>query len=240
MSLTKTPLEKRRAVFFQTGLMAALAFALAAFTWTTPEYGYRTNLADLAPGELLIDPAPISPMPTPPAALQVPQTNLLTTVNIVKNLPDPNPVVNEPLVFEVDPFDPGDWGDEGYEEEATISLPPTSAISVQRSARYADCENEDRLYELQCTHNRMKQLVQDLAVYPRMEHEAGISGNATILFVIDEKGNVVNAEVERCSTQGFGKAAKAAVEKLPQLKPAMQLGKPRAVYMKIPVTFTIK
>ena len=47
MSFTKTPLEKRRAVFFQTGLMAALAFALAAFTWTTPEYGYRTNLADL-------------------------------------------------------------------------------------------------------------------------------------------------------------------------------------------------
>lgn len=240
MSLTKTPLEKRRAVFFQTGLMAALAFALAAFTWTTPEYGYRTNLADLAPGELLIDPAPISPMPTPPVQPKVPQTNLLTTVNIVKNLPDPNPVVNEPLVFEVDPFDTGDWGDEGREEEAAISLSPASAMSVQRSARYADCENEDRLYELQCTHMRMKQMVQELADYPRMELEAQMSGNATILFVIDEKGNVVNAEIERCSTPGFGKAAKEAVEKLPQLLPAMQMGKPRAIYMKIPVTFTIK
>ena len=240
MPLTKSPLEKRRVIFFQTGLMAALALVLAAFTWTKPRFGYSTNLADLAPGELLIDPAPISPMPVPPAAPRVPQNNLLTTVNVVNQLPEPNPHANEPLVFIVDEFDTSTWGDEGYEEEEAISLPPTSATSVQRSARYADCEHEDRLYELQCTHLRMKQLVQDLAVYPRMEHEAGISGNATILFVIDEQGRVVNAEIERCSTQGFGQAAKAAVEKLPQLKPALQMGKPRSIYMKIPVTFTIK
>ena len=48
MSFTKTPLEKRRAV--SNRLDGRLGLALAAFTWTTPEYGYRTNLADLAPG----------------------------------------------------------------------------------------------------------------------------------------------------------------------------------------------
>ena len=240
MSLTKTPLEKRRPIFFQTGLIAALALTLAAFTWTKPEYG-RQQFAGLDAGTIIPDPTPISPIPKPPAPPKPKPTNILHDVNVVDKLPEEGKP-NEPKIIEftLDGFNTNDLWDEGYEVEGTINLPPTSPTAVQRSARYQECEGDDTLIELQCTQNRLKSEVRGLAKYPEIERQLGIEGHATILFVIDEKGNVVDAQVERCSAKSFGQAALEAVQKLPPLLPAMNMGKPCAVYMKIPVTFRIQ
>ena len=238
MSSTKTPLEKSRIVFFQTGLIASVALALVAFTWTTADYSYSYNLADLDAGELLVDPTPISPVAQRPPA---PKPQIFTHwVNptpdpIPDPSPDPDPAVIIPVTTDID------WSDNGDDRdpEGSITLSPAPPNSVQRSARYPECESGDRLQELQCTQNMLKQYVQDLAVYPMMEREAGISGRATIQFVIDEEGNVTNIEVIRADTPGIGKAAATAVSKLPPLKPALQMGKGRAVFMQIPVSFVI-
>lgn len=162
-------------------------------------------------------------------------------INVVDKLPEQGEQKAKIIEFKLDAFDNTDnWYDDGYEEEGTITLPPSSPTAVQRSARYEECEGDDTLVELQCTQNRLKSLVKSLAKYPELERQVGIEGHATILFVIDEKGNVVNAEVERCSAKSFGQAALEAVQKLPPLLPAMNMGKPCAVYMKIPVTFKVQ
>lgn len=66
--------------------------------------------------------------------------------------------------------------------------------------------------------------------------EQGVSGRATIEFVVDVEGNVTEAKVWHASRPEFGEAALAAVRKW-KFKPAIKRGRLKACRMRVPITF---
>ena len=65
-------------------------------------------------------------------------------------------------------------------------------------------------------------------LYPAKALQAGISGEAAVLFQIDATGAVVNARIESASAPEFGEAALQAIRQW-RYRPALLKGKPVSI-----------
>jgi protein TonB len=75
-------------------------------------------------------------------------------------------------------------------------------------------------------------------VYPEIAMRAGVQGRVFVLAYINEKGEVVKAEVQRGIGAGCDEAAVASVMKA-KFIPGRQRGKPVKVRMSIPIRFQL-
>lgn len=75
--------------------------------------------------------------------------------------------------------------------------------------------------------------------YPEIAKSINLEGVVTISFVVDEKGNVVDAEVVKGIGSGCDEEALRVVKAMPQFEPAMQNGKYVKMYYSLNVRFTI-
>ena len=77
-------------------------------------------------------------------------------------------------------------------------------------------------------------------VYPVELHKAGIQGRVDVRTLVDKNGNVACARItDKSARPELGKAAIDAIKKL-KFTPAMQNGKPVAIWIDIPIIFEIK
>jgi periplasmic protein TonB len=74
--------------------------------------------------------------------------------------------------------------------------------------------------------------------YPVALKREGITGVVTVVFSVDEKGNVVDPEVQKSSNQGFEQAALNAIAKW-KFRPARQDGVPVRSKLAIPLQFKV-
>ena len=72
--------------------------------------------------------------------------------------------------------------------------------------------------------------------YPREMKQNGVSGLVMVKCMIDEQGNVAEADVIKSSDQTFDKFATEALKKW-KFKPARQDGTPIAMQVTIPIKF---
>lgn len=72
--------------------------------------------------------------------------------------------------------------------------------------------------------------------YPREMKQNGVSGLVMVKCMIDEQGNVAEADVVKSSDQTFDKFATEALKKW-KFKPARQDGTPIAMQVTIPIKF---
>ena len=82
--------------------------------------------------------------------------------------------------------------------------------------------------------------LQDNVNYPPLAQKRGIQGTVYITFVIDEKGNVINAKVLRGVGGGLDEEALRVVKKMPKWKPGKQSGKKVKVQFNMPIRFTLE
>jgi protein TonB len=75
--------------------------------------------------------------------------------------------------------------------------------------------------------------------YPDELRREGISGLVTVKCTIDEKGDVVDPQVEKSSNTAFERPAIAALKKW-KFKPAKQDGAPVATKVSIPIKFVFE
>ena len=75
--------------------------------------------------------------------------------------------------------------------------------------------------------------------YPPIARKANVEGRVTIQFVVDEQGDVTNAEVLRGIGAGCDEEALRAVM-ASKFEPGKQRGKPVKVRMSLPVTFKLR
>jgi len=75
--------------------------------------------------------------------------------------------------------------------------------------------------------------------YPMQLKRDGVSGIVTVKCTIDEKGNVVDPQVEKSTNNGFDESALAALKKW-RFKPAQQDGAPVATKVSIPIKFVVE
>jgi periplasmic protein TonB len=73
--------------------------------------------------------------------------------------------------------------------------------------------------------------------YPYELKRDGITGVVTVVFSVDEKGNVVEPTVQKSTNRGFDQAALTAIAKW-KFKPARQDGTPVRSKLAIPLQFS--
>ena len=74
--------------------------------------------------------------------------------------------------------------------------------------------------------------------YPVDLRRAGISGNATVRFIVTHDGRVIDVTVIQATHPSFGDAAAKAVSKW-RYKPAMKDGQPIACLLQVPIFFNL-
>ena len=70
--------------------------------------------------------------------------------------------------------------------------------------------------------------------------QAGEEGQVTVEFTIDVNGYVSDAKVTKSVSASLDKEALRIIESMPRWKPGMQLGRPVAVCMSVPINFVIE
>ncbi len=82
--------------------------------------------------------------------------------------------------------------------------------------------------------------IQKNLVYPEIARKAGVEGRVYVQVIVDEKGNVVSANVTKSlGNNGCDEAAIAAIKSV-KWRPAKQRDKPVKVSVGIPVVFKLK
>ncbi|MBN1999727.1 energy transducer TonB [candidate division KSB1 bacterium] len=82
--------------------------------------------------------------------------------------------------------------------------------------------------------------IQKNLVYPEIARKAGVEGRVYVQIIVDEKGNVVSAKVQKSlGNNGCDEAAIAAIKSV-KWRPAKQRDKPVKVQVGIPVVFKLK
>ncbi len=216
----KIDLERKKTLFFETGLIVVLFMVMVAFQWETQtgtgEVNYKRAI-DNTPEEW-VEVTVQKEKRRPPVPKPV------VKINIVPD--DMEPDVDPDIDAGTFDDDPVDYGDYQVEDEAEIpeTLP---FIKVERKPEFPGG-----------TQALFKFLAENI-VYPETAKEAGIQGTVYINFVIDTDGSVTGVKVLRGLPGGLTEEAVRVVKSLPRWKPGLQAGKPVRVTFTLPVKFTL-
>lgn len=218
---SKANLENKRSLFFQTGIIIALAAVLVAFEWKAYEKPDKT-----------IDAGP---------KRTVPEEIIQATTHEKEELPEPPSsatdfeiVENEVEVTDKIFVDAGASEDtrvQKYEpemQEEEEKEEPVRFIAVQEKPSFPGGD----MALLRYISRHMD--------YPQQARELGIEGTVYVQFVIGKDGSVTNVTVLRGIGHGCNKEAVRVIKSLPEWNPGKQRGKPVPVSFKMPVRFELQ
>jgi periplasmic protein TonB len=225
-------LESKRSLFFQLGLVFALALTITAFQWKSgANTGNNQNSLTVSAIDEEIIPItkPEKALPPPPVPVQT-----FVPVNDKTEIPDEK----KPDETEID------------ENTKLIVITPIKEkepeeISifriVERMPTFKGCDqpgNEEKRGS--CSYNKIQDFLASTIRYPEMASRNGISGIVHVTFIIDPDGNVRNAEILRGIGGGCDEEALRSVMNMPRWTPGQQRGKNVAVQYNLPVNFVLK
>lgn len=111
----------------------------------------------------------------------------------------------------------------------------------------AGASNEE---QMSCFTKGVFRHVQENFKYPEAAYKLGLEGKMLVSFVIDQTGEVTQADIsgdlvgeteaEKAAVEEAVKAAKELIESLPKLAPAMKEGKKVSVSFKLPLNLKLK
>lgn len=219
----KADLERRKSLFFEVGLCAALALLLMAFELIGPrekqEEGFQTQ-AILIDDEMIVNTKrEETPPPPPPAA---PMTS--TVIEIVND----NVVLENDASFDsefeedavTDTYEIADEGPEEVVEEEIFTV-------VEKEPEFPG--GEEALYEY----------IGKNIVYPRQAREAGIEGVVVVEFVVEPSGKLSNVVARRKVAPALDEEAVRVVKTLPAWSPGKQRGKAVRTLFRLPINFQL-
>lgn len=216
----KSDLENKKFLFFEIGLVLALALGLIALEWSSSEstnnwVGYTGDEI----GEIF--------------DIQITRPEKEKEIKKPKELPK---IVIKDNFVEIDDVDYDftslvNWDDPIYFPE----LDPEEAdddsihIFVGEMPKY-------RKGGLDKFHKHIQQIVE----YPSMAAELGIQGKVYVQFVVDKKGYITGIQIQRGVDPLLDNAVIAAIEQSERWKPGKQMGIAVKVAMSMPVVFRLQ
>ena len=228
MELKKNPevdLEKRKAIFFQLGLVIVLSIILIAFEWTSTglsKSGFDTGINEEIEEEIIPITRQEQPKPQKP--------------------PEPPKVIETFEVVE----DDVDLEDELTLEDAEIDLETEVEII---DFEVADEEEEEApiFYVVEDmpgfrggTVEKFRSWIIDHLKYPEIAAENGISGRVYLMFVIETDGKMGKVTISRGVDPALDAEAIRVVKSSPKWTPGKQRGKPVRVAYTIPINFVLQ
>lgn len=223
MEVKKSPkadLERKKTLFRQIGLIAALAVVFLAFEYKS--YDARTinleqRIVEDIPEEIIpITEQNVKPPPPPP-----PQQ--VTVLEIVE---DDVEVEDVEINVEVD-----------QNVAIEVYIPPVIEEEIVEEEIFTVVES---MPEFPGGAGKMMEFIAKNIKYPPMARESGIQGRVFINFVVEPNGSVTNVKVLRGIGGGCDEEAIRVVEAMPKWTPGRQRGKAVRVSFNLPVRFTLQ
>ena len=216
MELKKNPevsLEKKKGLFFQIGLVAALLIVLVAFEWKSyekVEYNLgQLNLDDMEEEIIPITQQEEKPPPPPP----------------------PPPEIIEIVEDDVEIEDEIEIEDTESDEDVEIEIEEEDDEEF-----FMVVEN---MPEFPGGDLGLMKYIQKNVKYPAIAKEYNITGKVYVSFIVDKKGSVTNVKIVRGVDKNLDAEAMRVVKSLPKYKPGKQRGKSVRVMFTIPINFTL-
>ncbi len=219
----KADLERKRALFFQIGLIITLGVILVAFEWTSMDAS--SDALAWVDEEVIEEEAPpitrqeeIKPPPPPPPPKATDIIQIVDNdVELEEELEIDDVDVDED--FEVD------LSDLNMEEEDTGDQ---IFMIVENMPEFPG--GDAALIKYITSHVN----------YPVICQENGVQGRVSVSFVINEKGEVTNVKAYRGNDPNLEREAIRVVQSLPKWKPGKQRGRPVKVSYTVPVVFRLQ
>ena len=211
-------LERKRGVYFQIGLVTALAVVLIALEWKV----YERQLSQLGELKVEIEEEEMIPItqqevkPPPPPPPQAVQLEIVDDEEEVEEIEIEETEIEEDMEVEIVEFE------EEPEEE------PQIFTIVENMPSFPG--GEAKLFEY---------LGKNIK-YPAMAKDAGIQGIVYVNFVVYEDGSIKDVKVLRGIGGGCDEEALRVVKSMPKWTPGKQRGKAVRVSYNLPIRFTLK
>lgn len=223
---SKADLEGKRNTFFLVGLVLALGVTLLAFEWTTKPAKVE-GLGEIMAQEVEEEIIPITrepevkPPPPPPPPKVVEVLNIVDDeIEIENELEIEDTEADESTIIEVAPIVESSEEEE-VEEKIFFNI-------IEEPAEFPG--GDKALLNYLNTHVK----------YPIIAQENGIQGKVYLKFVIDEQGNVTNAQIARGVDPSLDAEAIRVINSLPKFKPGRQRGRAVKVYYSSVINFTLQ
>jgi len=212
---SKANLEDKRTIFFQIGLVLALAFVFSAF-----EYKINTNKAEeiqFIDDGVIDELPPITrqqekPLPKPPKVLTL-HTEILELIDDDSDDEDVLELIDDEVTEDTEFIIVDEVEEIDDEPSIFIRVEQMPIFNPKKNATY-----EEGLRDLFVQMNRKVK-------YPVIAQENGIQGKVFFKFVVTEKGKVSNVQIVRSPDSALGKEAIRVVKSLPDFSPGMQRNK---------------
>ncbi|MEN8251726.1 MAG: energy transducer TonB [Bacteroidota bacterium] len=214
--------EKKRGLFFWIGLSISLLFVISAFEWKS-EYEIRPfdDIKEVLPDDELVY-ITEQPPPKPPKKIK-------------KVIPkDFIPVKDDVKVPEdiIALLDPADLTDDALDSLLTDDIPDEPQVTFNSWAVQSQPQPKNGF-------KGFYSFISNNLKYPREAQRLNIEGRVTIGFVVNEKGEIVEAEIIKGIGAGCDEEALRIMSLLPAWTPGKQRGKPVRVRMVLPLTFKL-
>ncbi len=218
---SKADLESKKALFFEIGLVIALALVFVSFNYKSYEKRTVTLVqrkADNTTEEIVpITEQKVKPPPPPP-----PKT--VTQIKIVSN----NVKVNTDVDIDVEA---------NMNTKVAEYVPPEEEDVIPEQHIFMVVEQMPAFPGGQGA--LMKYLAEHIK-YPELAKESGIQGRVFINFVVEPDGSIDQVKVLRGIGGGCDEEAVRVVKSMPNWIPGKQRGKPVRVSFNLPVKFALE
>ena len=219
----KADLESRKGIFFQIGLIFAMAVILVAFEWKSYDAMDIDTMGDQRAINEVEELATITQQNTPPPPPPAPSMVL----NIVENTAE----IDDDISIDAE----ADENTQVEEYKAPV-MKQVEEEEVEEQQIFMVVENAPAFPGGDAA--RMK-FLQDNIKYPQMARESGIQGTVYVTFVVERNGNVTDVKILRGIGGGCDEEAVRVVQNMPKWEPGKQRGKPVRVQFNMPIKFTL-
>lgn len=222
----KADLESRKGIYFQIGLIFAMAVMLVAFEWKSydsQDLNTYTNQQTNSEVEELVQ---ITQQNTPPPPPAPPPPSIV--LNIVENTAQ----INDDISIDAE----ADESTQVDEYKVPVAVAQEEEAEVQEQEIFQVVENAPAFPGGDGA--RMK-FLQDNIRYPAMARESGIQGTVYVTFVVERSGAVTDVKILRGIGGGCDEEAVRVVKNMPKWEPGKQRGKPVRVQFNMPIKFTL-
>jgi len=221
----KADLESKKGIFFQVGLIFAMAVMLVAFEWKSYDaIDVNTFDGQKATNEVE-ELATITQQNTPPPPPPPPAPSLV--LNIVENTAE----INDDISIDAEADEMTE-----VEEYKAPAIKQEEEEEVEEQQIFMVVENAPAFPGGDAA--RMK-FLQDNIKYPQMARESGIQGTVYVTFVVERSGAVTDVKILRGIGGGCDEEAVRVVQNMPKWEPGKQRGKPVRVQFNMPIKFTL-
>ncbi|MCR9011423.1 energy transducer TonB [Gabonibacter chumensis] len=228
MEVKKSPkadLERRKGIFFEIGLVAALAILFLAFEWkvsTNVEEEFMTVAEPTMEEEVIpVTQQMLKPPPPPP-----PAPKLTDLIDIVEDDTDIEEQLEiEDVEADVENREVQDYDYDGeYDPDATGE--DDVFVTVEDMPVFPGGD--------------ITKWINKHVKYPMIAQENGVQGKVIVQFVVGKDGTVGDIKVVRGVDSSLDQEAVRVIKSMPKWKAGKQRGVPVKVSFTVPINFQLK